>query len=257
MKINFGVTVALALATAVSFASAGHAAVCGTGPLIEYDTNTFAYAIDPVSGLNAYDEVNFSYAPNSALTVVGHVTNICPPLPGMVPGFEYTVVFGNLYTPAGGTSVIPSGGNTIYRTTFGSGNFWVYKDNGTAAPVEATPMPANPPNATVPSTFTDGELILTGTLSNFRATVTKTNATGQVTHVMTATYQFTGGTQYGFVNGSSPSTITSTWCPKGPGGNGSCPLQPGYSAQPNGKFDTPSVTASLKASWGSVKILYH
>ena len=253
MNIKIGVVAALALAGTCAFAPAGLAAVCGTGPLIEYDTNTFAYQ-------TLYNEATFTAAAGSQLTVVGHIVQFCSPIAptedASAPGREYTLVLSNL-TNVAATSVIPSGSDTIYLTNYGSGTFAIYRDDGpvTAAPVEGTPMPPNPPNATVPSTFQDGNPILTGTLSNFRTRITRSSA-GQLTHRLDSNFQFTGGSDFPLVSGVGPGIFNSTWCPKGPGGNGSCQLAAGYSAQPNGKMEVPS-TPTSKNTWGSIKILYH
>src|SRR5688572_25072920 len=107
----------------------------------------------------------FNSQPGAELTIVGKIQTFQDPLDGNVisPAVEYTFVFDQLIS-----SGIEVDGGATWTVFYTGGRFRVFKDT--------TPDRAygtNPPNATAPSTFTDGELILEATVSNFRTVSNK------------------------------------------------------------------------------------
>jgi len=222
---------------------------CGPGTMIEFDANAFAYETN-------YNPATLLSAPGSQLNVVGIISLFCTPfadLNASDPNTEYTFLFTNLTTTAG-TQTTLNGPTTIYDTNYGNGTFAIYAGSPRNAPTAGS-MPINPPNATVPANFTDGPLILNGTLNGFTTNVTKTGGFDPNGSFRT-NYTFTGpaaGTYYQRVQGTGPGLIQGNWCVV-PASSGGCVPQ-GYSAHPNGKFDQPP-TATKNSTWGQLKQLY-
>lgn len=219
----------------------GASAQCVPGVLLDWDQG-FAYE-------TSYTPATFTSAAGSQLEMVGRLVALCGPLSGLDandPVKEYTIYLTGL-TSNGTTK--PTA--TRWLTTYNGGQFFVYEGSPKDTPDPAS-MPASPPNATVPSTFTNGTLILSGTLSNFRTQIVLLS--GNYSSSMGANFVVTGGTLAGAFVGSGNGLVTGTWCPNGSGG-GLCPLPAGYSDVSNGKFDVP-VTPANGSTWGAIKALY-
>jgi hypothetical protein len=241
MKRKIGVAVVLGL-VALGALATGAFAQCGTGPLIDWDANSFAYE-------SSYNNATFISSPGSNLTVVGIVALFCSPLNILDPNdptTEYTFVFSGL-TSAGTIPSSPFPGLNVWETDYAGGTFTIYAGSPRNAPLAGS-MPINPPNAAVPALFQDGTAILSGTLSNFHTEITQTTG-GLPNGSFTANYSFTGGTLYSLVAGTGTGFVQGLWCVNG------CQIAQGYSAHPDGKFDTPP-TPAVRSSWGSIKTLY-
>src|SRR5262249_21354433 len=118
-----------------------------------------------------FDYVGFDYEfpnpnpatfgePGSGYVGLGTVPFLFAPLTSNTSTNDYTFVIQGL-TP---TSVLPVG--TMEIVNYSSGTVTIYEDSkagGTTADYGS-----NPPNATVPSTFTDGTAIMVGTLTSFQ-----------------------------------------------------------------------------------------
>lgn len=250
MKRQIGVAMLVALTALASFAS-GALAQCTTGMLIKWDENGFAYE-------TLYNPNTFISSATSQLNVVGKVSAFCQMLNGLDaldPTREYTFLFTGL-TSAGTVGPTPlSGGSTRWTTSYGSGQFFIYEDLTPDSPNPAA-MPANPPNASVPSTYTDGNVILSGNITGFSTTITRFS-TGSYATSFRGDFAFTGGTLFNLV-GPEFGLLTGAWCANddaAPGVLGLCDLPAGYSAHPNGKFDQP-VTPAQTSTWGAIKQLY-
>ncbi len=246
MKKIFGVAAVLALLSGGLAASAS--AQCGTGVMIKFDADGFAYE-------TAYSPTTYISSSGSILSMVGHVSLFCSPLAGLNPADptkEYTFYITSL-TSAGTMTFGPFGGSTFYETDYAGGTWEIHEGSPENAPTDAGGMPALP-SVLVPSTFTDGPVILSGTFSNFHTSVTKT-VSGPNTTVngsFIADYVATGGSYYGAVGGGS-AKFQGNWCvTRKPAG---CTPDT-YSAHPNGKWDTPPTTAVTRSTWGSLKQLY-
>jgi hypothetical protein len=178
----------------------------------------------------------------SELKIVGTISAFGPPLTFLnanMPATEYTFYVSGLIST--GTAPIPP----FYVTAYTGGTIQIYED--------ATPdavFDPNPPNANVPSTFTDGTLILSGTMSNFN-TQTNTittydtgNAEGNIT--------WTGGSLIAYVGGDTPCpaifTGGLTWFPG--------VMIPGYLFRHDGKIDHECPTPTQPSTWGRIKSLY-
>jgi hypothetical protein len=246
-KVAAGLTSAIFIGASATTAFAQ----CGTGMLIKFDADVLAYETN-------YTVATYHSAAGSQLTVVGKIVQFCAPLQDLVPDAakEYTFVFSSLTTAAGTVHTPLGGGTTRHQTSYGSGLFSIYEGMPPNAPAAAS-APPNPPNGTVPSTFQDGTLILQGTLANFVTTVTQFGS-GTFATSFRADYQFTGpagGTYYDRIQHWGPGLLGGLWCATGTAG-GLCENPAGYSAHPNGKFDIPPVTETLRSTWGMIKQLY-
>jgi hypothetical protein len=246
-KRTIGVTVLsglLALGAFAPLASAQCPPLGGpSSPMIEFDANCFAYESN-------YTPATYNSAAGSQLTVVGIIDLFYAPLAFLNPADptkEYTFVLSGL--TSAGTVTVPSGPTTFYTTDYNGGTFAIYEGSPENAPL-AGAMPPSPPNATVPGNFADGTVILSGTLCGFRTEISRT-VVGPNTIVngsFRSNYHFTGGSQYGIV-GDAEALLSGLW-------NVSSPLPTGYSAHPNGKFDSPPSTPALNSTWGILKSLY-
>jgi len=242
MKRKIGVPALLALLAAGALVTSVYAQPgCGTGVLIEFDADAFAYE-------TAYDNATFHSSPGSALEVTGIIVSFCPPLAYLNDqAKEYTFVLtgltslGTTHTP-----LIPSG--VRHSTDYSGGVFYIYQDLSPDAP-HAGSMPC-PPNA---APFYDGGLILTGSLSNFHVDITQ-NLAGTYSGSFRSNYLFTGGSEYGAVSGTGTGLLGGLWCGNGSGG-GLCTMPSCYSAHPDGKWDQPP-TAVNSSTWGAIKQLY-
>uniref|UniRef100_A0A832MLS7 PEP-CTERM sorting domain-containing protein n=1 Tax=Eiseniibacteriota bacterium TaxID=2212470 RepID=A0A832MLS7_UNCEI len=244
MKRKIGVTVMAGLLALGALAPVASAQCPPLGspsfPMIEFDANCFAYETN-------YTPATFNSAAGSQLTIVGIIDLFYAPLTFLNPADpakEYTFVITGL--TSGGTTTVPLGPTTLYLTDYAGGSFAIYEGSPENAPL-AGAMPPNPPNATVPANFQDGTMLLSGVLCGFRTEISKTG-TGPANGSFRANYHFTGGTLFNTV-GDAEALLSGLW-------NVASPLPAGYSAHPNGKFDSPPSTSAKNSTWGSIKSLY-
>lgn len=106
----------------------------------------------------------------------------------------------------------------------------------------------NPPNATAPSTFTDGTLILGGVVSNFILTLDLTNNNGSFNGDIT----FDEGSQQGTI----PPAQLNGWTFAGLTSGGGTGTPDGYVHQVDGQIRVPGPVPAQLKSWGKVKDLY-
>jgi hypothetical protein len=127
-----------------------------------------------------------------------------------------------------------------------NGRFRIFEDSKTLG--TNRDYGVNPPNATAPSTFTDGTLILGGVVSNFILTLDLTNNNGSFNGDIT----FDEGSQQGTI----PPAQLNGWTFAGLTSGGGTGTPDGYVHQVDGQIRVPGpVPASIK-SWGKVKDLY-
>lgn len=183
-------------------------------------------------------------SPGSELTILGRIDDFSGPLGGLDPdAMEYTFIFEDLISQ--GTVVI---GGIIFETAYVGGVFRIYEDS--------TPdfeFGIDPPNGTAPATFTDGELILEGTLSDFEVVLIDDGQPPGATGNFTARWVFTGGSLYPLVPGCyGPMLGDWTDDPR------VAPIPQGYTCHTDGKFDLENCpgTPVEDGSWGAIKSLY-
>ena len=238
----------LALTAALFVVAVPVSAFAQTGTVIDWGPDSYAWE-------TAYNSATFRSAPGSQLSAVGIVNGFLGPLSAFnpnTPGTEYTYYLSGLTTALGTqTTVGPT--LTVYRTVYAGGTIVIYENS----PRNAA-FGTNPPNATVPSTFIDGSLFLSGNIPTFTVTVTRTNATGAFVNGSVdsgdpANGLWTGGSALPLVSaGGNP-------CPWRLVGGWSMRPQDvltGYTALYDGKIDINCPTATLPSTWGKIKSSY-
>jgi hypothetical protein len=179
---------------------------------------------------------------------VGIISSFGPPFDFLNPNDptkEYTFYIYNLDSQ--GTAVFGPPGTQFYVTDYNGGNFDLYEGtprNSVFAP--------NPPNASVPSTFTDGTLLLSGNFTRFQ-TQTNDFTAFQVGN-LEGDVNFTGGSLYDLTfRGGQPCpglfTGGVTWRTD--------VLIPGYIFRHDGKLDLNCPVPAEQSSWGKIKAQYH
>lgn len=196
-----------------------------------------------------FDYVGFDYeSPNpnpgtfgeagSGYVGIGTVPGLFAPLTADTTLYQYTYVVNGM-TPVSTTAI-----GSYIIVDYTAGALSIYEDSkfsGTAADYGNSP-----PNATAPSSFTDGTLFLTGTLNGFQYVFNNATNTGSYN----ASYTVTGGSQ--IVN--FPVYQRDGWTFAGASGNATN-IPDGYLHQVDGQnFLGPVPTRA--SSWGRLKTLY-
>ena len=194
-----------------------------------------------------FDYVGFDYEdPNplpaefgevgSGYVGLGTVPFLFSPLTSDTNLNEYTFVISGLTSTAYSTA----GSYRIIQYT--AGTISLYRDaklGGTTAT-----FGTNPPNLTAPPSFTDGENILVGTLTNFQFVLDTANGTG----FFEAVFNVTGGTQLG----NFPISERTGWTFSGSSGN-ALNIPTGYAHQIDGQTFINGPVATRRTSWGKLK----
>ena len=254
MKSKIWVAAAMGLLATALSAPVATAQCTPAGVMIKFDGDAWAYE-------TAYTTATLTSAVGSQLTVVGAVSLFCSPLSDLdpaAPGTEYTFIWDGLTSL--GTTTKPAGSTGMaYTTKYVGGGFRIYAGSPRNAPTAAT-LPALPAPGVVPDAFVDGTMILSGGMDTLSVIVTRTSA-GSYTNSFRANYWGTGGTRFAQI-GAAVSLMSGSWCAVPPGTSspiGTCSLPTGWSAHPNGKWDTPSsaiIVPTLPSTWGMIKSLY-
>lgn len=178
------------------------------------------------------------------LTLLGKIDAFYDHLAFLDPDVnEYTFIFEDLISL--GTVVTDS---TIFETAYEGGTFRIYEDT--------TPdfdFGINPPNATAPGSFVDGELIMEGTLDNFEVVIIDLGMPPGATGSAQANWVCTGGSLYSIVGGCY-GPMLGTWTDD----PNVVPIPEGYTCHEDGKFDWEECppTPSESGTWGRIKELY-
>ena len=195
-----------------------------------------ASATEQILHLSGHAWEDGSFPPSNAgdaLSIVGLLNDIEAPLVWDTANYSYTVYVRNLV----------SLGEAVFGTThvanYNGGLFTVYVDWLPSNAVYGT----NPPNATVPSTFTDGiSTYLDGYFTTFTLTFNTVTQAGS----FSGNLNFTGGDVYPLL------TATEGWTF---GANLANVSPTGYDVQMNGDVYL-QVVAVEPQSWGGIKNLY-
>lgn len=213
-------------------------AVAATGPAIDWDP---AYTWEPLA-------TPTNSVAGQQLRLVGTVSGFDFPFGDLNPsdpGREYTFVAYGLISQ--GTTVIGPPAFQIYTTLYTGGTFELYEDLSPDAV-----FAPNPPNAQVPSTFTDGTLLLSGQFTSFQ-TVSNNFTSFNVGNIE-GNINWTGGTLVNRLSGPNGSpcpglfTGGSTWYP--------AVMIPGYVFRHDGKIDLQCPVGTSRSTWGRIKTLY-
>jgi hypothetical protein len=208
-----------------------------SAPLIDWDP---AFFYEPGATFD-------NSIPLSEMKIVGVVSvfgGALTYLNASMPGTEYTFFLEDLISD--GTATIGPIATQFYITTYTGGTIKIYQDS--SPDYAFTP---NPENGDVPSTFTDGTVILSGTINgfftqtnNFSSTQTG-NAEGHIT--------WTGGTLLGLMGDTACLDLFTgglTWSQLPNVGIA------GYLFRHDGKIDDECPTPTRPSTWGRMKALY-
>ena len=230
----------LAAALAIALAAPARAG----GPVIDWDPAYFWSLGEPAP-------TPTNLPAGSVLQAVGTVSTFGPPLAFLnatMPTIEYTFFCDSLLSL--GTATIGPPATQIYRTFYTGGTIKVYSD-----PTPDAAFDPFPPNANVPSTFTDlAPPILTGNFTSF--VVTTNNFTVFKVGNLEGNIEWTGGTLINYFLGGNnqlcPGLLTggATWN-TAPGIG-----IPGYLFRHDGKIDLPCPVPTKQSTWGQLKQLY-
>jgi len=208
------------------------------GPLIDWDPAYFYEAgATPIHS-----------DPGGQLVIVGTISTFGPPLDFLDasdPTKDYTFYAHGMISNGTVITPFPPFGN-FYRTNYTGGSIEVYE--GTPRDAVFDPFP---PNANVPSTFVNGTVILSGTLSSL---YWETNdITAHMVGNAEGEISWTGGAYFDRVSQNQlpcPSLFTggTTWLPS--------LMIDGYLFRHDGKIDLDCPTPVRTSSWGRVKTLY-
>ncbi|MFH1279074.1 MAG: hypothetical protein ABIK65_11940 [Candidatus Eisenbacteria bacterium] len=189
-----------------------------------------------------YNSVTHMSAAGSQLTVVGKIDVFYDPFLDLDPNTtEYTFIFKDLIS----LGSMDLGG--IILTSYAGGLFEIWED-----PSNNADFGENPPNATSPSTFTDGTLVMEGFLAGFE--LLGFVGPGGFSATYSADFEFTGpvgGELYGRVEGCYGTT--------GGGWTDNTALVPlGYDFVVDGHLtvDDCRPTSTESSNWGSIKGMF-
>jgi hypothetical protein len=184
------------------------------------------------------DPANFG-EPGSQYNSLGAALDMGTPLVPDTTSNNYTYAILGL-TP---TSVQNFGSFIVID--YAPGLFQVFEDSKASG--TASDFGVNPPNATAPSTFTDGSLFVQGQLSNFQIVLSTATGSGS----FNADFTVNGGSQLGNV----PVNQRTGWTFAGVTSN-ELNRPSGYGHQVVGQVFLNAPTPAQNKSWGALKAQY-
>lgn len=173
---------------------------------------------------------------------VGFITSFSPLLVGPDLGAnEYTF---HLYDASVATSTLV--GNVLEVSFDDNARVRAFEDSRTTG--TAAVYGVNPPNATSPSTFEDGTLILGADIDQLILVYDYNSSQGN----------FLGNATLdeGTMLGQIPSGQQGGWIMSGLAGRPNATVPDGYVNQLSGELVIPTATNSKQKTWGSIKALY-
>lgn len=238
----------LALLAALFVVAVPVSAFAQTGTVIDWGPDCYAWE----TGYNSSTHLS---AAGSQLSIVGIVNGFLGPLSSFnpnTPGTEYTFYISG-FTASSATTISAGTSLSVYTTNYTGGSITIWQNS----PRNAA-FGTNPPNATVPSTFVDGSLFLSGTIPSLKVTVTRFNSngnwlSGNADSGDPANGTWTGGSALGLVSTgghSCPWRLTGGWDMK------PSDVLVGYTTQFDGKIDLNCPTPATSSTWGALKSQY-
>ncbi len=183
-------------------------------------------------------------ANGASLTIVGHVVIFNEPFDDLDPndpGKEYTYI---MEATSGGSSSSPAGPYTFYSTTYSNATFRVYCDAAQNADFADE------------STFTDGDMILSGDMTNL--VITSNDVGTGCAGDQNADIAFTGGSLFSRMSDNGVGfpgintglfSICASQVP-------AAQQAQGYFGLSNTKFDVDPAVPTTQDSWGAIKSQY-
>jgi len=238
----------LALTAALFVVAVPVSAFAQTGTVIDWGPDSYAWETN-------YNAATRLSAPGSQLSAVGVINGFLGPLSIFdpnTPGTEYTYYLTGL-TTAAGTTITAGPTLSVYRTVYTGGTIVIYQNS----PRNAA-FGTNPPNATVPSTFIDGSLFLSGIVPSFTVTVTRMTVggayvNGSVDSGDPANGIWTGGSALPLLSAGGnpcPFRLVGGWSMR------TADVPAGWVALYDGKIDINCPTPALPSTWGKIKGTY-
>jgi hypothetical protein len=216
------------MTAAVALAFAAAPAQAATNPIIDWGPDCHGW--NPSS--DGHESAN-----GDVITVVGVIDLFQDPLDDLDPvTTEYTVAMVDLVSQGTITTVIPGFG-TFYATDYAGGRITIYE-----SPAADAAFGINPPNATSPSTFQNGVVILTGYFTSFHTDTSTLSSTGAYEGNIT----WDGGTRLADMSGR-PGLTTGGWAVD------FFDSPAGYDFHVDGKIDLDGPTAVERSNWGTIK----
>jgi hypothetical protein len=226
-----------------------------TGTIADWGPNSYAWETNYATLQPLFSESG------SRLNAVGIIDDFAGPLAALEPvpaGTEYTYFMTNLVS--GGTAITLGTFANTYRTVYSTANAALNNIEIWTSPTNSS-FGTNPPNGTVPSTFSDGSLVLSGRFQTLTVTFAKRNSDQYVMGgnadsgtPSIANGVFTGGSALALVSANGqpcPFRVTGGWLAR----PGTFPA--GYSAHFDGKIDIDCPTPAIQSTWGKIKGQYH
>jgi hypothetical protein len=176
--------------------------------------------------------------PGDQLSIATMVTQIDPLFAVDLNGVEATLFIEGLTSQ--GSFVNPSTGATTI--TYAGGTIAIYAD--TAANHD---WGVNPANATVPGTFTDGDLVFSGVFTGFAVILT-----GSGVGVFEGSIDGTGGSALSGPCADCAYTFAGTF-----GAATGAQIPEGYDLQVDGVLEVESAVSIETMNWGSLKQLFN
>lgn len=201
------------------------------------------WAPDSYGWETMYDSGTHMSSAGSQLTVVGKIDVFYDPFLDLDPvATEFTFIFRDLVS----LGSLDLGG--VISTSYAGGTFEIWQDASNNAD-----FGVNPPNATSPSTFTDGALVLAGFLTGFH--VVGFAGPGGFSGTYTADFEFTGP-----VGGDLYSRVEGCYGTTGGGWSDSpfIGIPGGYNFEVDGHLtvDDCRPTSTEGSNWGSIKGMF-
>ncbi len=202
----------------------------------------YLYESDNTPGVVGFPPSN----PGDVLAGVGFVDNISAPLTWSTADYEYTFVLDG-FVSLGQTDL----GGGVYRTFYAGGTIDIiaqaYADGGYTMPFYGV----DPPDPLAIGSFSDGEIYLHGTFSNFAVTYNTTNSSGNFQGVLT----FELGTHFSELGQElqNPDALSIA----GLVGQDVDPTVPdGYDLEADGHIYYDGTIPNEDMSWSKIKDLY-
>lgn len=204
--------------------------------ILDYDG--FLYESDNTPGVDGFPPSD----PGDVLAGVGLINSIDPPLSWSTADYQYSWVLGGLVS----TGAFDLGGGQ-YIITYTGGTLDIYAQAYSGGGYSSPEYGVDPPNATAPSTFLDGNLYLHGEFTSFTMLFDTTLHTGSYE----GTLNFVLGSNLGELENPEGYTFAGVV-----DRTGAITIPTGYDLESVGHVNFDPTVPTEDSSWGGVKNLY-
>lgn len=180
--------------------------------------------------------------PGDVLAGVGLISSVDPPLSWSTTDYQYSWVLGGLVS----TGQFDLGGGQ-YIITYTGGTLDIYAQAYAGGGYTTPDYGSDPPNATAPSTFSDGNLYLHGEFTSFMVIYDSVLHTGSYE----GTLNFMLGSNLGELENPEGYTFAGLVDP-----TGAITIPTGYDLEAVGHVNFDPTVPVEESTWGGVKNLY-